>query len=212
MGLLRSIQRRTGGFTEFVPLRFIADEAPMARDRGGTMAARAAGSGGALDVLLTHAVARIMLGGAVRNIQASWVKEGRAMAQLLLAWGANDLGGTLINESISTSAGAGHGQLLRPREIRELARGAGRMPVERTTLYGRVGAGGMRDGAGGAAAAAEPPGAAGGEAGGSAPRSLDEVDDPSRFGSYFELIKIGRFRYRNARRQKPAAEAGAAAA
>ena len=154
MGLLRSIQRRTGGFTEFVPLRFIADEAPMARDRGGTMAARAAGSGGALDVLLTHAVARIMLGGAVRNIQASWVKEGRAMAQLLLAWGANDLGGTLINESISTSAGAGHGQLLRPREIRELARGAGRMPVERTTLYGRVGAGGMRDGAGGAAAAA----------------------------------------------------------
>ena len=136
------------------------------------------------------------------------------MAQLLLAWGANDLGGTLINESISTSAGAAHGQLLRPREIRELARGAGRMPVERTTLYGAVRAFGMREGVGGTAAgtAGQPGAAAGGESGDSAPRSLDEVGDPSRFGSYFELIKLDRFRYKNARRQRPAAEAGAAAA
>ena len=185
MALLRSIQRRTGGFTEFVPLRFIADEAPMTRGGDGPMSG-AVGGGGELDTLLTHAVARIMLGGAVRNIQASWVKEGPDMARRLLAWGANDLGGTLINESISTSAGAGHGQLLRPREIRALARGAGRVPLERTTLYGV--AGGQ-----GAAAGAEPA------------SPLDAVADPSRFGSYFELIKIGSYRYRNARRQKAAA-------
>ena len=185
MALLRSIQRRTGGFTEFVPLRFIADEAPMTRGGDGPMSG-AVGGGGELDTLLTHAVSRIMLGGAVRNIQASWVKEGPDMARRLLAWGANDLGGTLINESISTSAGAGHGQLLRPREIRALARGAGRVPLERTTLYGE--AGGQ-----GAAAGAEPA------------SPLDAVADPSRFGSYFELIKIGSYRYRNARRQKAAA-------
>lgn len=180
MALLRSIQRRTGGFTEFVPLRFIADEAPMTRGGVGPMSGAVRG-GGELDSLLTHAVARIMLGGAVRNVQASWVKEGQAMAQMLLAWGANDLGGTLINESISTSAGAGHGQLLRPREIRALARAAGRMPVERTTLYGEAG---------------------GGRGPGPEPASpLDGVEDASRFGSYFELIKIGSYRYRNARRQ-----------
>ena len=192
MALLRSIQRRTGGFTEFVPLRFIADEAPMTRGGDGPMSG-AVGGGGELDTLLTHAVARIMLGGAVRNIQASWVKEGPDMARRLLAWGANDLGGTLINESISTSAGAGHGQLLRPREIRALARGAGRVPLERTTLYGEAGGRG-------AAAGAEPA------------SPLDAVADPSRFGSYFELIKIGSYRYRNARRQKAAARARQAAA
>ena len=134
-----------------------------------------------------------MLGGALRNVQASWVKEGPAMAQLLLAWGANDLGGTLINESISTSAGAGHGQLLRPREIRALAGGAGRTPLERTTLYGEAAA--RRDEAGQPAG-----GAALGPESEAAP-PLDAVDDPARFGSYFELIKIGSFRYRNARRQ-----------
>jgi len=215
MALLRSMQRRTGGFTEFVPLRFIADEAPMARDwagkgeRGDGAGAGAGpgaprgGRGGAMDTLLTHAVARIMLGGAVRNIQASWVKEGPAMAQLLLAWGANDLGGTLINESISTSAGAGHGQLLRPREIRALARGAGRVPAERTTLYGAVREFGAADEA---PKAREPEGAA--AAGGAS--ALDAVDDPSRFGSYFELVKIDRFRYRNARRQGAAARAAGA--
>lgn len=185
MALLRSIQRRTGGFTEFVPLRFIADEAPMTRDGAGPMSGAVSG-GGELDALLTHAVARIMLGGAVRNVQASWVKEGPAMAQTLLAWGANDLGGTLINESISTSAGAGHGQLLRPREMRALARAAGRVPLERTTLYGAA-VGGV---------GAEGPGPA---------SPLDGVADASRFGSYFELIKIDAFRYRNARRQRAGA-------
>ncbi len=196
MALLRSIQRRTGGFTEFVPLRFIADEAPMTRGGDGPLsgAVEEASEGGALDTLLTHAVARIMLGGALRNVQASWVKEGPAMAQLLLAWGANDLGGTLINESISTSAGAGHGQLLRPREIRALAGGAGRTPLERTTLYGEAAA--RRDEAG------PPAGGAALGTGSEAAPPLDAVDDPARFGSYFELIKIGSFRYRNTRRQR----------
>ena len=221
MALLRSIQRRTGGFTEFVPLRFIADEAPMTkglRREGGAPEDRpgGGGGGGAMDTLLTHAVARIMLGGAVRNIQASWVKEGPAMAQLLLAWGANDLGGTLINESISTSAGAGHGQLLRPREIRALAREAGRVPAERTTLYGAVGGPGAKE-----AAEEGPRGREGGGGGGGGAAALDAVGDPSRFGSYFELVKADRFRYRNARRQRPpppaaaeaeASEAAAAAA
>lgn len=191
MALLRSIQRRTGGFTEFVPLRFIADEAPMTRGGAGPMSGAVSG-GGELDALLTHAVARIMLGGAVRNVQASWVKEGPAMAQTLLAWGANDLGGTLINESISTSAGAGHGQLLRPREMRALARAAGRVPLERTTLYGAT--------VGGVGAEGPEPAS-----------PLDGVADASRFGSYFELIKIDAFRYRNARRQGAAAAGQAVA-
>ena len=214
MALLRSMQRRTGGFTEFVPLRFIADEAPMSRGwarGGGAPEGRPGGGGGAMDTLLTHAVARIMLGGSVRNIQASWVKEGPAMAQLLLAWGANDLGGTLINESISTSAGAGHGQLLRPREIRALAREAGRVPAERTTLYGAVGGLGaeeLEEGQRGQEGA-EDGGGRGGR--GAAAAALDAVDDPSRFGSYFELVKADRFRYRNTRRQRPPAPPAAAA-
>ena len=77
-----------------------------------------------------------MLGATVRNIQCSWVKEGPKLAQMLLAAGANDLGGTLINESISTSAGAGHGQLVPPRELRRLVRDLGRIPAQRSTTYG----------------------------------------------------------------------------
>ena len=75
-----------------------------------------------------HAVSRIVLGRAIPNLQVSWVKEGPRVAQLLLGAGANDLGGTLINESISTSAGAGYGQLVPPREMRRMIRGVGRVP------------------------------------------------------------------------------------
>jgi FO synthase subunit 2 len=81
------------------------------------------------------AIARLMLGRSFRNLQTSWVKEGPARAQQLLDCGANDLGGTLMNESISTSAGAQHGQLMRPSELRRLIRDAGRVPVERSTRY-----------------------------------------------------------------------------
>ena len=94
-----------------------------------------AGATGA-EVVRVHALARLMLGATVRNIQCSWVKEGPKFAQMLLAAGTNDLGGTLINESISTSAGAGHGQLVPPRELRRLVRDLGRIPAQRDTTYG----------------------------------------------------------------------------
>ncbi len=87
------------------------------------------------EVVKMHAVARLMLGPTFRNIQSSWVKEGPKMAQYLLTAGANDLGGTLINESISTSAGAQYGQLVPPKELRRLIRDAGRTPAERSTTY-----------------------------------------------------------------------------
>ena len=164
---IRSVQEETGGFTEFVPLGFVHNEAPMR----GMPGARPGPS--AEQTLLTHAVSRIMLDGSIGNIQASWVKEGRAMAQLLLCWGANDLGGTLINESISTSAGSGHGQLMRPSEMARMAEAAGRRAVQRDTLYRRA--------EGGAEAL--------------------ESADPGAFGSYFELVKIEKYRYRSEKRK-----------
>ncbi|MBI2643494.1 MAG: 5-amino-6-(D-ribitylamino)uracil--L-tyrosine 4-hydroxyphenyl transferase CofH, partial [Nitrosarchaeum sp.] len=103
---IREIQKETRGFTEFVPLNFIHSEAPMYKHQLHD-GIRQGGSGN--DVLLTHAIARIMLNNYIDNIQMSWVKEGQKMSQLLLMWGANDFGGTLINESISTSAGSNHG-------------------------------------------------------------------------------------------------------
>ena len=132
MDLLRSIQRQTGGFTEFVPLSLIHHEAPMYR-RGLVPGVRQGATG--VEVIKLHALARLILGPTFRNIQSSWVKEGPKMAQYLLAAGANDVGGTLINESISTSAGAGYGQLVPPAELRRLIREAGRVPARRGTLY-----------------------------------------------------------------------------
>ncbi|MEK7444835.1 MAG: 5-amino-6-(D-ribitylamino)uracil--L-tyrosine 4-hydroxyphenyl transferase CofH, partial [candidate division NC10 bacterium] len=102
MDLLRRIQKDTGGFTEFVPLSLIHQESPMYR-RGLVPGVRQGATG--LEVVRMHALARLLLGPTIRNIQCSWVKEGPKLAQHLLACGANDLGGTLINESISTSAG-----------------------------------------------------------------------------------------------------------
>ncbi len=133
MALLRDVQKDTGGFTEFVPLSLIHQEAPMYR-RHLVRDVRAGATGA--EVVRVHALARVMLGATVRNIQCSWVKEGPKLAQMLLAAGANDLGGTLINESISTSAGAGHGQLVPPRELRRLVRDLGRIPAQRSTTYG----------------------------------------------------------------------------
>lgn len=85
-----------------------------------------------------HAVARLMLAGHINNIQVSWVKLGPEMAHVMLGCGANDLGGTLMNESISRAAGAGHGQEITPSEMVRIIRAAGRMPVQRNTLYGTV--------------------------------------------------------------------------
>ncbi len=132
MNLLRDIQKETGGFTEFVPLSLIHQEAPM-YTRKLVQNVREGATG--TEVVKMHAVARLMLGPTFRNIQASWVKEGPKLAQYLLAVGANDLGGTLINESISTSAGAQYGQLVPPKELRRLIRDAGRTPAERSTTY-----------------------------------------------------------------------------
>jgi 7,8-didemethyl-8-hydroxy-5-deazariboflavin synthase CofH subunit len=173
--LLRDLQRRSGGITEFVPLSFVHTEAPMWR-RGLVPGLRPGPTG--MEVLRVHATARVVLNSAIPNLQVSWVKEGPRMAQVLLAAGANDLGGTLINESISTAAGAGHGQLVPPAELRRLIRDAGRTPAERTTLY-RV------------RRVFEP------EAG-DAPEALDvAAHDPTRFGSYHQLIAMDQFRYRH---------------
>ncbi len=172
--MLREIQKETKGFTEFVPLNFIFDEAPMYKHQ---LHEGIKQGGSAKDVLLTHAVARIMLNNFINNIQMSWVKEGQKMSQLLLMWGANDFGGTLINESISTSAGAEHGQLLQPKQIRHLIREIGRTPAERSTKYELL-----------KVFDEEPQ-----------DEGLDAVKDPNQFGSYFELIKINKFKYQNPR-------------
>ena len=172
---LREIQKETGGFTEFVPLNFVHSEAPMYKHQLHE-GIQQGGSGN--DVLLTHAVARIMFNNSIDNIQMSWVKEGQKMSQLLLMWGANDFGGTLINESISTSAGSEYGQLLRPKEIRRMAREIGRIPAERNTQYKMLKMF---------------------ETENEVDDGLDKITDYSQFGSYAELIKINKFRYKNPR-------------
>ena len=130
--LLRDIQHQTHGFTEFVPLSFIHQEAPMTFRHLVPQARRGAD---ASEVVAMHALARIMLGPSFRNVQTSWVKEGPRFSAYLLNAGCNDMGGTLINESISTSAGASFGQLQSPRRLRTLIRQSGRIPAERSTLY-----------------------------------------------------------------------------
>lgn len=129
---LRDLQEKTKGFTEFVPLPFVHMEAPLyARGqarKGPTWR----------EVRLVHAVARLVLYPEINNIQASWVKLGSAGVRELLNGGVNDLGGTLMNESISRAAGTQHGQELGPREMEDLIKSAGRIPEQRTTLYGPV--------------------------------------------------------------------------
>ena len=132
IGLLRDIQKDTGGFTEFVPLSFIASESPMYSKK--LVPGLRAGATGA-EVIKMYAVSRIMLNNWIPNLQASWVKEGPKLAQMALDAGCNDFMGTLINESISTSAGAIYGQRMAPREMRALIREMGRIPAERNTLY-----------------------------------------------------------------------------
>jgi FO synthase len=129
---IRSLQRETGGFTEFVPLPFVHMEAPLWR-RG------AARSGPTLrEALLMHAVARLALHPGITNIQTSWVKMGPEGAQLALRCGANDLGGTLMNESITRAAGGVNGQELGAERIAALAHAIGRRSYQRSTLYRRV--------------------------------------------------------------------------
>ena len=132
LALLRSLQKETGGFTEFVPLSFIHDEAPMFKR---SLVKELRPGPPADEVARVHALARLMLGATFRNVQVSWVKEGVERSIELLACGANDVGGTLINESISTSAGSKHGQRLSPATLRRAIRAAGRVPAQRDTRY-----------------------------------------------------------------------------
>jgi FO synthase len=126
----REQQRRSGGFTEFVPLPFVHMEAPMWL-RGQARSGPTFG-----ETLLVHAVARLALHPWFTNVQVSWVKLGREGVRAALRAGVNDLGGTLMNESISRSAGAQHGQEFPPEAMEQLIRSAGRVPRQRTTLYG----------------------------------------------------------------------------
>ena len=127
--VIRDLQKQTGGFTEFVPLGFIHPNAPIYLDGE-------ARPGPTTDeTLQMHAVARLMLRGWIDNIQVSWVKLGPSVAQQVLNSGANDFGGTLMNESISRAAGAMHGQELPPDRMCKLIREIGRIPVQRNTLY-----------------------------------------------------------------------------
>src|ERR1700678_2938027 len=132
LDLLRGIQKDTGGITEFVPLSFIAAEAPMAKK---SLVPGIRPNVAREDVLRMYAVARLMLDAWIPNIQAAWVKQGARLAQECLGAGANDFGGTLMHESISTSAGAQHGQFLHPAEMRSWIRASGRVPVQRSTTY-----------------------------------------------------------------------------
>lgn len=175
---LRTIQKETGGFTELVPLSFVHAEAPMhvkhlvpGLREGATP----------LEVARLFAIARLMLGPTFTNLQVSWVKQGLAMSRELLGWGANDLGGTLMNESISTSAGAEHGQFVSPARLRALAREAGRPPAERSTLYRIRKRFGLEPGDG-------------------EDDALDRVDNAdATFGNYVQLTRDGRFRFRKER-------------
>ena len=175
IALIREIQKETRGFTEFVPLSFIHTEAPMYKHNlHDEIRSGADGN----DVLLMHAVSRIMLNNFINNIQISWVKEGGNMSQLLLTWGANDFGGTLINESISTAAGAKHGQLLKPKQIRNFIRQIGRVPAQRNTLYKIIQTYESEK-----------------------EDVLDMIDDTAQFGSYQELIKLDKYRFKSNRRR-----------
>jgi len=169
--LIRSIQKQTGGFTEFVPLSFVHKEAPMYNHN--LVNGISPGPTGQ-DVIKMHAVSRIMLNNFIDNIQVSWVKEGAKMSQLLLDAGVNDFGGTLINESISTSAGSEFGQLMKPKEIRSLITSAGRVPAQRNSVYGIIK---VFD-----------------ENNKEKDSLLDEAE-ASKFGSYHELIRLDKFRY-----------------
>ena len=132
MRLLRDIQSETGGFTEFVPLGFVHQNTllfhqGLARS-GPTLA----------EHLKVHALARILLAGSINNLQVSWVKLNRELSQLCLDAGANDYGGTLMEENISREAGATAGQYTSPEDFQALILEAGRIPAERNTTYSRI--------------------------------------------------------------------------
>ena len=132
MRLLRDIQSETGGFTEFVPLGFVHQNTLLFQQglsrTGPTLA----------EHLKVHALARVLLAGSINNIQVSWVKLNRHLSQLCLHAGANDYGGTLMEENISREAGATAGQYTSPEDFQHLILEMGRIPAERNTAYSRI--------------------------------------------------------------------------
>ncbi|MBV9522595.1 MAG: 5-amino-6-(D-ribitylamino)uracil--L-tyrosine 4-hydroxyphenyl transferase CofH, partial [Alphaproteobacteria bacterium] len=126
---IRDLQASTGGFTELVPLPFVHMEAPI------YLKGRARPGPTFREAVLMHAVARLALHPHVPNIQASWVKLGQRGIAACLRAGVNDIGGTLMNETITRSAGAVHGEEMSPALMEEIIRAAGREPMQRTTLY-----------------------------------------------------------------------------
>jgi FO synthase len=130
--LLREMQSQTGGFTEFVPLGFVHQNTLLFHQGlsrpGPTLT----------EHLKIHALARMMLAGSINNVQVSWVKLNRRLSQLCLQAGANDYGGTLMEENISREAGATAGQFTSPEEFQALIREIGRIPAERNTTYSRI--------------------------------------------------------------------------
>jgi FO synthase len=129
MLLLRTIQKRTGGFTEFVPLGFIHEKTRLYRHGGARPGATRE------EHVRVHALARVLLHGAIKNLQVSWVKLGFETSLACLQAGANDFSGTLMEESISKAAGATFGEYVSPEEFRARIRSIGRVPAERTTTY-----------------------------------------------------------------------------
>ncbi len=171
--IIRNIQKKTRKFTEFVPLSFIHNDAPMSEHK--LVKGIRKGADG-IEIIKMHAISRIFFNNHIDNIQVSWVKEGPKFSQILLNAGVNDLGGCLINESISTAAGSQYGQFMKPIEMRKLIRASGRIPAQRTSRYDI-----MKEF-----------------------DSLDESDlestldkvDPEIFGSYKSLIKLNEYRYK----------------
>jgi FO synthase subunit 2 len=179
LDILRDIQKRTGGITEFVPLSFVYEEAPMFHRKN--IPGLRPGASGA-EVMKMYAVSRLTLNKWIPNLQVSWVKEGPKLSQIALLAGANDFGGTLINESISTAAGAGHGQLMKPSQFRSLIREMGRIPAERSTTYHKIRVFESEE---------------------NPVDLLDEVDDStSRFGSYQNLIRLKDYRFKDFYRER----------
>lgn len=179
LDILRDIQKRTGGITEFVPLSFVYEEAPMFHRKN--IPGLRPGASGA-EVMKMYAVSRLTLNKWIPNLQVSWVKEGPKLSQIALLAGANDFGGTLINESISTAAGAGHGQLMKPSQFRSLIREMGRIPAERSTTYHKIRVFESEE---------------------NPVDLLDEVDDStSRFGSYQNLIRLKDYRFKDFYREQ----------
>ncbi len=131
---IREIQKETGGFSELIPMSFLPYNNPI----GEKMLASGKFASTGLEDLQLIAISRIILHTHINNIQATWVKLGKKLAQVALQCGANDLGGTLMEDQISTASGGNHGEYVSPAEFEWMIKGAGRIPMQRDTLYRKV--------------------------------------------------------------------------